>query len=172
MILVETGLLLSQVLMSKLIVGRAKMLAPHEAEIPDPIIDSARVVVAKCRDALPHLDEYEQRLRAHCTANIRMRSAVRDHQFRSKQLVDLESDIEQHRVELAIMRWMNADLLHAHELFTPLASQGATFEHAYLEMGLRDEAATPTLSAAEIRRLAAQATGRAAAQAVAAQQSG
>ena len=151
-----------QVLLTKLISGRAAMLAP-QASFLEPIIDSARVV-AQCRDALPQLEEYEQRIRTYCTATIRMHSAVRDHQLLTKSLVELDSDIEQKRVELAIMRWMNDDLLHAHELFEPMSKSGHTFDTVYLEglgaMAGQGSGGHPAMTANDVQTLADQASGR------------
>lgn len=60
---------------------------------------------------------------------------------------------------------MNADLLRAHALFSPLNSQGLSFDHAYREAGLVEASGgggdTKPLSAERVRQLADQAVGSA-----------
>ena len=52
-----------QVLLAKLIGGRAVMLAPPGTTLAEPVFESAREVVLQCQEALPELEVYEQQVR-------------------------------------------------------------------------------------------------------------
>ena len=89
-----------------------------------------------------------------------MNTAVRDHQTMARTLSELDAEIEQKRVERCVMRWMNDDLLLAHEQFAALdaVSDAAVFQRAYTD-GAAIRGDVVAMAPAQVAQLAA---GRAA----------
>jgi hypothetical protein len=118
-----------QVLLQKLIAGRAATLGASDssAPLPEPVAESGRSFVGACSGDLAQLGEYHQRVVAYCEASVAMARGVRTHQQVAMSLRELDGEYNEKKAQLLCAHWMHNDLLEAYGAWQ------ASCQHAEVE---------------------------------------